>query len=123
MSEDVAGPVRHETTHEPSDVSPRLVLALLALVAAALVISAIILALVFHGELSPPSNAPSIVPPQPRLQVDEHADLKEFRARVEKQLNSYGWVDRQGGIVHIPIAAAMQRAAANGFPDWPGNKR
>jgi hypothetical protein len=122
MAEDVSGRVRSETSHEPSDVSARLVLALLAVVGATIGVSVSVLSLAYHGQVNPPSASPTMLPPQPRLQVDERADLQHFRAEVEKRLGSYGWVDRQHGIVHIPIAEAMQRAASQGYPDWPGNR-
>lgn len=123
MSEEFSDRVRDETTHEGSDASSLLVLALMAAVGATLVVSVIILSLVYHGELNPPSNAPNLMVPQPRLQVDEQGDLQHFRAEVEKRLNSYGWIDRPGGIVRIPIKQAIERAAANGYPDWPGKQR
>jgi len=34
-------------------------------------------------------------------------------------LTSYGWVDWQAGIVHIPIDRAMQDVVASGIKDWP----
>ncbi len=48
------------------------------------------------------------LPPEPRLQVDPSQDLKEWRTAEEAVLTSYGWVDRQAGIVRIPIDRAMQ---------------
>lgn len=120
MSEDR---VRDETRHEPSDVSAGLVLVLMAAVGATIIVSVIILSLVYRGAINPPSTAPRTLPPQPRLQVDEQADLERFRAEVERRLNGYGWVDRQQGIVHIPIEQAIEQAAANGYPDWPGHRR
>lgn len=47
-------------------------------------------------------------PPEPRLQVDPVGDLSALRAREAAQLNGYGWVDRQAGVVHIPIDRAME---------------
>jgi hypothetical protein len=47
-----------------------------------------------------PSNAP-------RLQISAPADLAEFRAREDKDLDTFGWVNRTQGIVRIPIQEAM----------------
>jgi hypothetical protein len=47
-------------------------------------------------------------PPEPRLQTEPIQDLAELRAREETTLGSYGWVDRQAGIVRIPITRAME---------------
>jgi hypothetical protein len=50
----------------------------------------------------------SRLPPLPRLQVDPVEDLYQVRAQQRGALDSYGWVDRSQGIVHIPIARAME---------------
>jgi hypothetical protein len=50
-------------------------------------------------------------PPQPRLQTDARGDLEALRASEEKQLESYGWIDRDAGTVHIPIDRAMEMLA------------
>jgi hypothetical protein len=55
-------------------------------------------------------------PPQPRLQVNAPADLHAWRAKEDAQLNSYGWVDRDNGIVRIPINRAMELVAQQGLP-------
>lgn len=36
------------------------------------------------------------------------AYLNDLRARQEKQLNSYAWIDRKAGIVQLPIDRAME---------------
>jgi hypothetical protein len=60
-----------------------------------------------------------INPPGPRLQTDPDADLQHFRAEQEKRLNSYYWIDKQKGTVHIPIENAMKKLVTNGIPDFP----
>jgi len=50
-------------------------------------------------------------PPQPRLQTDARGDLESLRASEQKQLESYGWIDRDAGTVHIPIERAMSLLA------------
>lgn len=47
-------------------------------------------------------------PPTPRLQTRPIEDLKRSRAGEEAQLTGYSWVDRQAGIVRIPIDRAKQ---------------
>jgi hypothetical protein len=46
--------------------------------------------------------------PPPRLQENEPADLKTMRETEDRRLNSYGWVDAEAGVVHIPITEAMR---------------
>ncbi len=64
---------------------------------------------------SPLALAPQI-PPQPRLQITGQADLERERQASEQLLNSYGWVDRQMGVVHIPIDLAMDLITERGLP-------
>lgn len=55
-----------------------------------------------------------LLPPEPRLQgvpgheTDPQEDLKRMREREEELLRSYGWIDRQSGIVRIPIERAKE---------------
>src|ERR1700680_857040 len=54
--------------------------------------------------------------PQPRLETNERLEINDFREQEEKTLNSYGWVDQQAGVMHIPIDRAMQLVAQRGLP-------
>ena len=47
------------------------------------------------------------LPPLPRLQVNPEQDLKALREQQTAALDTYGWVVRDRGIVHIPIERAM----------------
>jgi hypothetical protein len=53
----------------------------------------------------------SNVPPEPRLQSAPFDDLKRMRAEEDEALTTYGWVDKQAGIVRIPIERALDIAA------------
>jgi hypothetical protein len=55
--------------------------------------------------------------PKPRLEVKGSVDLAKFRAAEEADLDSYGWIDRNSGTVHIPIDRAMQLLLQRGLPD------
>jgi hypothetical protein len=56
------------------------------------------------------------VPPEPRLQEQPREDLRELRAREDEILTSYGWVDKNAGVVRIPIDAAMKLTLERGLP-------
>jgi hypothetical protein len=56
------------------------------------------------------------VPPAPRLQINPREDLRELRAREDAVLNSYGWVDKNAGVVRIPIGEAMKLTVERGLP-------
>jgi hypothetical protein len=51
-----------------------------------------------HAEI--PTNAP-------KLQIFAPADLADFHAREDSELNTYGWISKTQGIVRIPIQEAM----------------
>jgi hypothetical protein len=57
--------------------------------------------------------------PEPRLEDNERTELNDFRYREEEKLNSYGWVDQNAGVVHIPITRAMDVIAQKGLPTTP----
>ena len=59
------------------------------------------------------------LPPFPRLQVKPEQAWQVFEAKEDSELNSYGWVGRDAGIVRIPIDEAMQIALDRGFPVRP----
>ena len=56
------------------------------------------------------------LPPEPRLQQSPRQDLKAMRIREDWTLSHYTWVDKQKGIVGIPIDRAIQIVAQRGIP-------
>src|SRR5262249_8402345 len=56
------------------------------------------------------------LPPEPRLQTDPRQDLADLRARENETLKTYGWVDRNAGIVRIPIDDAIRLTLQRGLP-------
>jgi len=53
------------------------------------------------------------------LRPDPAAETAAVRQREREMLNSYGWVDRQAGVVRIPIERAMDLTAQRGLPARP----
>jgi hypothetical protein len=117
--------------HETSDRNPRNVL-IIAVSAVGLIVLSLIIAgiaaIIFSarrpmqsmrplGILTAPNLQPLARFPQPHLAVDDdHAQKTVLRAAQIAKLNSYGWVDRSNGIVHIPIDRAMDLILQNGLP-------
>jgi len=60
--------------------------------------------------------AATILPPAPRLEVNPGQGFQAFRATQQAELNGYGWVHRDKGIVHIPIQRAMELIAGGNLP-------
>ena len=56
------------------------------------------------------------LPPAPRLQQFPANELYEFRAAKRPLLDGYGWVNKEAGTVHIPIAEAMRLTVERGLP-------
>ena len=54
-----------------------------------------------------------LAPPEPQLQADPPTDMINMRREQEQWLHSYGWMDREGGKVRIPIDRAMQLTVRN----------
>jgi len=65
-----------------------------------------------------PNQAPELFP-SPRLQTDYYGDLEALREEWGKRLESYGWQDKNAGIVHIPIDDAMRLTLERGLPARP----
>ena len=61
------------------------------------------------------------LPPEPRLQTNPRQDLIDLRAGEDAILNTYGWVDKTGGVVRIPISEAMKLTVQRGLPSRQGN--
>jgi hypothetical protein len=56
------------------------------------------------------------VPPEPRLQTAPRQDLRDLRASEDVLLDSYAWVDKNAGIVRIPIDEAIRLTLQRGLP-------
>ena len=59
------------------------------------------------------------LPPAPTLQRTPVLDLQRFHAAEDDILNSYSWIDRSHGIVHVPIDVAIDLLAKQGLPARP----
>ncbi|MDQ0981210.1 hypothetical protein [Pseudomonas synxantha] len=57
-----------------------------------------------------------VLPPEPRLQANPRLAGEQQIARQRLQLDSYGWVDRTQGIVHLPLEQARQLLLERGWP-------
>lgn len=107
------------TAFEPSDwpLAPVAIVYVGAL--ALLVVCCFVLMAAFPKALPDVSRDVRISPSGPLLQTDPRGDLLAFRSEEDRRLNSYYWVDRSKGIVHIPIEQAMQQLATSGIAGFP----
>jgi hypothetical protein len=115
--------------YETSDVNPLTLLGWVGLLAAVLVFSVVAAWVLFDvfaeqaarrdPKISPLTPAESQTPPEPRLIVKEHDDLVATRKEEEESLDTYGWIDKDRGIVRIPVARAMELLAKEGLQSRP----
>ena len=56
------------------------------------------------------------LPAEPRIQADPAGDYQALRRAEDQILEGYGWIDRAGGVVHIPIERAMTLVVEEGLP-------
>ncbi|MFC4932928.1 hypothetical protein [Massilia sp. GCM10023247] len=63
--------------------------------------------------LGPAGNTgrPAVIP-APRLQGAPQPERAAYFAEKERRLGSWGWVDRDAGLAHIPLEEAMRLMAA-----------
>lgn len=109
---------------EASDVNVSSVMGFGAsLVASGVVISILVWALFlyFSGQAARRGSTVAgltqqTLPPPPRLQTNPRGDLLELREAEDRVLTTYGWVDRNAGVVRIPIEQAMKLTVERGLP-------
>jgi hypothetical protein len=104
--------------YERSDVNTRLLGVLAAGLAAFLLVAPLVLRAIYPIPREGVAGRPDV--PAPRLQTNPAAELSAFRRAEDARLASYGWVDRSGGIVRLPIERAIALAAERGLPGWKG---
>jgi len=101
--------------HEPMDVAGRpVLLAAIGLAIVLLLVAGGQLLLLRHyaerapeGGIQAEAPAEARTPPEPRLLVDPRSALLELRAEEDALLHGYAWVNREAGIVRIPIERAI----------------
>lgn len=130
--------VNPEVHHEEKDVNIRAILWFVVIFIAFTIVTYISLGFLFDlfkkqeqkeqaGPVTMVRGAKPEVAPEPRLQPfggygqkgalnTPAADMKKMRTEEEADLISYGWVERQKGIVRIPIAQAIDIIAQQGLP-------
>ncbi len=137
--------INPETHHEKSDISVRAVVLFAVICVVAAVVIHVVLLFFFKGlvrverkrntgtmtsmsrpaDMSVPKNQP-LLQPFPRKMPDGKVvqpyrntpvtDLGDMREAERRALTSYGWVDREKGILHMPIDVAMRVTLQRGLP-------
>lgn len=56
------------------------------------------------------------VPTAPKLPGIPTGQWEELEAEQTELLNTYGWIDEEAGVVHIPIERAIELQLDRGYP-------
>jgi hypothetical protein len=108
--------------HEQSEVSVRLIVVSLAFLAVTTAIVFVLVIGIFryfydtNGTAEATRLAQPVIPPEPRIEVAPYEQLQQLRAKEDHILNSYAWVDKENGVVRVPIDRAIDLLAAKGLP-------
>lgn len=123
MTEPQATP-SSQTGHEDNVVTSKFVLmfgAVLAAVTLVILLLMVGLFRTFERREARSDPAPPLLaitrqpPPAPRLQVTPIQDLQAMQASADAMLQAYAWVDRNSGIVRIPIERAIDLLIERGL--------
>jgi hypothetical protein len=130
---DVIGPNPHGVAAEKDAVPTSAVIGLYGVLIGLSIFAAIVTGLLFFAlekragkrdreavaEAGLERPAPNRIPPAPRLEIQTQGHYRYFRDAEEARLQSYGWMDRGTGAVHIPIERAMDLIAERGVGPLP----
>jgi hypothetical protein len=127
------GPHHEDVAHETRDINFR---AVHAFAAGLLLLGVVVyfVVWVFLGYLRRESTTGQLefplavgqgqrLPPEPRLQSNPRQDMKDLRESEDERLNTFGWVDRNAGVVRIPIDQAMKLTLERGLPSRPATEQ
>jgi hypothetical protein len=123
LDRDVGTDVRRG--YELSDLNPRFIalfgIGLVVAVAVAVIVTSLFMRYRAFQHVRQEIPVPRLArereaTPGTPLQVDAPNELRRMRAAEQAALNSYGWVDKEAGIVRIPVDRAMEILAKKGLP-------
>ena len=56
------------------------------------------------------------IPPPPKLEANPTAENEESAVAERRLLESYGWIDRDAGVVRVPVERALELVLQEGLP-------
>lgn len=99
---------------EPPRVATRVVLCAGIGLLVFLGVSLVVMHFYYRAEIDRTVFVPPTPFAKPRLQTSDTSDLARLEAKQRSALKSYAWIDREQGIVSIPIREAIERIVARG---------
>jgi len=116
---ETSGPVNPGTAFEPSDWALRPIGLALFGIFLFLLIAPLVLIWAYPSAVSDVGRSLAIAPPAPQLQTNPPQDLANFAAEQKRRLETYYWIDRDKGVVHLPIEDAMNKLVRDGSDGFP----
>lgn len=131
MSETHAGSQGHRTAAGPetfdTEISVRQTVMTMVWVTGIALVSALLmwLMMLLFGKIEAAAAKPptpiqaanrQAPPPEPRLESSPYATFDEVRAEESQQLEDPAWIDREQGVVRLPIEEAIGILAERGLP-------
>jgi hypothetical protein len=106
--------------HEQREVSVRFIVVSLAGLAVVTLLVFVVVVGIFRyfydTDQTGLARRQPVVPPEPRIEVAPYEQLQQIRAKEDHVLTTYAWVDKQNGVVRVPIDRAIDLLAAKGLP-------
>lgn len=73
----------------------------------------------YPSSVSDVSRRVRVEPPKPQLEVNPPQDLANFEVAERRRRDTYYWIDKDKGVVHIPVEQAMRMLAEKGIDGFP----
>ncbi|MCC8982968.1 hypothetical protein [Bradyrhizobium acaciae] len=81
----------------------------------------LVMPLIFPQSLhhASPAARPALSSSAPPLEIAPADELERARREDAEATSTYGWVDRERGIVRVPVKRATEMLLRKGLPGWP----
>jgi hypothetical protein len=111
----------HSSGYESTDASPRVAVLTAAVLAGGVVLSLLLAAGLYlhaYGPLAADGHAAqqTTFRDGPTQRTSIQTEWNQLQMETRAHLEDYGWVDRSKGVVHIPVARAMDLLVKESSP-------
>ncbi|MTV11986.1 MULTISPECIES: hypothetical protein [Bradyrhizobium] len=106
---------------ERSDIATNAIAWIAAGLGTFVLVIPVVMPLIFPQSLryASPAARPALSSSAPPLEVAPSDELERARRDDVEITGTYGWVDRNRGIVRVPVKRATEMLLRKGLPEWP----
>ncbi|MGY3533993.1 hypothetical protein ACVILK_002399 [Bradyrhizobium embrapense] len=106
---------------ERSDIAINAIVWIAVGLGAFVLIVPLVMPLIFPQSLhhASPTARPALSSNAPPLEIAPSDELARVRREDAEMTDTYGWVDRDRGIVRVPVKRATEMLLRKGLPGWP----